>query len=67
MGVSSGQSGADGRLYRTKERTPSAGYGWVVGPEDLMYARQEGLLWSLNEFAGNRYVFAVDLGAYAKL
>ncbi|MCB9566145.1 MAG: hypothetical protein H6710_02830 [Myxococcales bacterium] len=64
---SSGQSGADGRLYRTKERTPSAGYGWVVGPEDLMYSRKDGVLWGLNEFAKKRFVFAVDISAYPAL
>ena len=64
---SSAQSGADGALYRVGHGRDAVSHGWVVGPEDLMYARQEGLLWSLNEFAGNRYVFAVDLGAYAKL
>ncbi|MEZ4384653.1 MAG: hypothetical protein R3A79_25210 [Nannocystaceae bacterium] len=64
---SSAQSGADGALYQVGHGRPSASHGWVVGPEDMMYARQEGLLWSLNEFAGNRYVFAVDLGAYGAL
>ena len=64
---SSAQSGADGALYRVGHGRDAVSHGWVVGPEDLMYARQEGLLWSRNEFAGNRYVFAVDLGAYAKL
>lgn len=64
---SSAQSGADGALYRTSEGRESARYGWVVGPEDLMFAGQQRLLWSLNEFAGQRFVFAVDVDAYGAL
>jgi len=39
----------------------------VIGPEDLMFAGQQRLLWSLNEFAGQRFVFAVDVDAYGAL
>jgi hypothetical protein len=60
----SAQSGAAGRLYQTSAGAPSVSHGWVVGPEDLMYDRVGGRLWSQNEFAGKRFVFGVDLAGY---
>jgi hypothetical protein len=53
-------SGGEGRLYRTSLAEPSTGRGWTVGPEDLMYAGRTHELWSASEFAGRRYVFAVQ-------
>lgn len=50
--------------------TPTAGpatFTWVSGGESLSYwedATKPDLLWSLQETAGNRNVFAVDQGAY---
>ncbi|MEZ4379891.1 MAG: hypothetical protein R3A79_00985 [Nannocystaceae bacterium] len=60
----SGQDGAWGKLYRSSASFASESYGWVIGPEDLMYSQQEKALWSASEFAGRRYVFAVDVGKY---
>ena len=63
----SAQSGNQGLLYRVRAGRESAAYGWVVGPEDLMWDRQAGHRWSLNECAGQRYVFSVAASQYAKL
>ena len=63
---SSAQSGADGRLYRARPGRGSYSFGWVVGPEDVMWERQAGHLWSQNEFAGKRFVFSVAAKHYAK-
>ena len=60
----SGQDGNWGLLYRTAPDQPSQSYGWVIGPEDLMYSRRDKVLWSASEFAGRRYVFAVDVDKY---
>jgi hypothetical protein len=60
----SAQDGNWGLLYRTAAGEPSQSYGWVIGPEDLMYSRKEGALWSASEFAGRRYVFSVDVSKY---
>jgi hypothetical protein len=61
---SSGQDGNWGKLYRTGRGAKSEGYGWVIGPEDLMYSNKDKALWSASEFAGRRYVFSVDIGKY---
>jgi len=61
---SSGQDGAWGKLYRASHNFETESYGWVIGPEDLMYSAKEKTLWSASEFAGRRYVFAVDVGKY---
>jgi hypothetical protein len=59
--TSSGQDGAWGRLYRAERGAPSVASGWVIGPEDVMFSRRDQRLWSLSEFAGRRYIFAVGL------
>ncbi|MCB9704164.1 MAG: hypothetical protein H6711_19910 [Myxococcales bacterium] len=61
---SSGQDGSWGKLYRAAPGQASEGYGWVIGPEDLMVADGGNTLWSASEFAGRRYVFSVDVGGY---
>ncbi|MCB9567948.1 MAG: hypothetical protein H6710_12190 [Myxococcales bacterium] len=61
---SSGQDGNWGLLYRTGPTQKSESYGWVIGPEDLMYSNKDKALWSASEFAGRRYVFSVDIGKY---
>ncbi len=61
---SSGQDGAWGLLYRTAPGEKSQSYGWVIGPEDLMFSRKDKVLWSASEFAGRRYVFSVDVDKY---
>jgi hypothetical protein len=60
---SSKPAGARGILYRTAERQPSTSLGWSATPEDLSYDPTDGLLWSLSEGLGARYVFALPLDA----
>lgn len=60
----SGQDASWGKLYRAEPAQPSDGFGWVIGPEDLMVADGGATLWSISEFPGRRYVFGVDVGSY---
>ncbi len=59
-------SSADGkgRLYRSSPTGASQTFGWVFGPEDLMYSASQGALWSASEFPNHRYVFSTALGEY---
>ena len=60
---SSKPSGARGILYRTGEEEGSAAVGWSDAPEDMSYDPTDGLLWSLSEALGARYVFSLPLTA----
>ncbi|MFO0736799.1 MAG: hypothetical protein U0270_13020 [Labilithrix sp.] len=60
---SSAPSGDGGDLYRVT-KGKSATSQWGDNPEDLMVDPGNGWLWSLNEKAGKRAVFAVKLDAY---
>ncbi|HTE56214.1 MAG TPA: hypothetical protein VK698_35420 [Kofleriaceae bacterium] len=60
---SSKPAGARGILYRTGEGRASADLGWSDTPEDLSFDPSDGLLWSLSEGLGARYVFSLPLAA----
>jgi hypothetical protein len=60
---SSKPAGAAGVLYRAAEGAASQSYGWSDTPEDLSLDPVDGVLWSLSEGLGARYVFAVDHAA----
>jgi hypothetical protein len=51
-------AGAPGALYRHRLATP-------VGPEDLTYWPSTDELWSLSEYPGHRYVFAMPRAGFA--
>lgn len=53
-----------GKLYRLNENRDSKGFPQPVGIEDLYHDPTTGLLWSLTEFPGYRYVYAAPLSAY---
>jgi len=53
-----------GKLYRLNEGQKSKGFAQPVGIEDLYHDPSTGLLWSLTEFPGYRFVYASPLSAY---
>lgn len=55
---SAAQTLMDGKLYRVAENTKSTGFARPPGIEALYHDPSTGLLWSLTEFPGLRYVFA---------
>ncbi len=61
---SAAQSLLAGELYRLKPNTPSRSFAQPPGIEDLYHDPTTGLLWSLTEFPGYRYVYGAPLSAY---
>lgn len=59
--MSAAQTLMDGKLYRVAEGQKSQGFGRPPGVEDLYHDPTTGLLWSLTEFPGLRYVFATPI------
>ena len=79
IGHMQGATVVDGRWYLTTSAGPfRLGSVWTgtpgdlqrhrfampVGPEDIAYRRSTDELWSLSEYPGRRYVFAMDRGFF---
>jgi hypothetical protein len=60
---SSAPAGGGGALYRVKTGK-SATSTWLDAPEDLMVDETNGLLWTISEAAGSRFVAGLKLTSY---